>query len=88
LALIGHLKEQGRAFVDVEKAAEASGLPKAYLEKVAQELKRAGWLESKKGSGGGYRLLKNPKSVSVKALIQLYSPIQAFCPLLRARKKK
>ena len=87
LALVGHLKGQGRAFVGIKKAAEASGLPKAYLEKVAQELKRSGWLESRKGPSGGYRLLKDPKSVSVQALIKFYSPIQEFCPLLRARKK-
>lgn len=87
LALLGRLKEERGAFVDIGKIAEASHLPRTYLEKVAQELKRAGWLESKKGSGGGYRLLKDPEAVSVEALINFYQSPDAFCPVLRAIKK-
>ncbi len=87
LLLLDRLKDQGGAFIDIGSVAEASGLPKAYLEKVAQELKHAGWLESRRGSGGGYRLVKDPQSVSVEALISFYSPIQEFCPLLREMKK-
>lgn len=87
VTLIGHLKEQGGAFVDITKAAEASGLPKAYLEKVAQELKRAGWLEARKGLGGGYRLKGDGAPVSVEALINFYNPIYELCPVLRALKK-
>lgn len=87
LFLMSRLKEQGDTFVDIGKAAAESGLPKAYLEKVAQELKRAGMLESRKGPGGGYRLAKDPASASVGALIRFYDPIQDFCPLLREMKK-
>ena len=87
LALLGCLKEVNGAFVDIRKVADASGLPRSYLEKVAQELKSAGWLESKKGSGGGYRLLKNPENVSVEALIDFYQPVNDFCPVLRTLKK-
>jgi len=87
LALLGRLKDVNGAFVDIRKVADASGLPRSYLEKVAQELKRAGWLESKKGSGGGYRLLKNPENVSVEALIDFYQPVNDFCPVLRTLKK-
>lgn len=87
LFLLGRLKDQGGSFVDIGKVAGESGLPKAYLEKVAQELKRAGWLESRKGPRGGYRLAKDPKSASVEALIRFYDPIQDFCPVLREMKK-
>lgn len=87
LFLVGRLKDNGVAFTGIRSVAAASGLPGAYLEKVAQELKRAGWLESRKGSGGGYRLVEEQKDISVGALIRLYSPIQKFCPLLRALNK-
>ena len=75
-------------FVDVGIVAQKFQLPKSYLEKVAQELKRGGWLESRRGAGGGYRLKKNPAVVSVGALINFYEPIRSFCPLLRSVKEK
>ena len=87
LALIGHLRERGGAFVDIRNVAVASGLPRAYLGKVAQELKRAGWLEARKGPGGGYRLVKDRERISIETLIHFYNPIREFCPVLRAMKK-
>jgi Rrf2 family nitric oxide-sensitive transcriptional repressor len=82
LMLMECLKKRG-GFVDIRTAAEESKLPRAYLEKVAQELKRAGWLEARKGAGGGYRLAKDPSGVSVEALINFYESRRSFCPLLR-----
>ena len=83
IVLIGHLKEQGGAFVGIGNVAVAAGLPRAYLGKVAQELKAAGWLEARKGPGGGYRIKGEGVPVSVEALINFYNPIQEFCPVLR-----
>lgn len=87
LILLEHLKGKRGEFVDLGGAAKECKLPRAYLEKVAQELKQAGWLEARKGAGGGYRLLKDPAAVSVQALIDFYEPVYAFCPLLRELKK-
>ncbi len=83
LALVGCLKEQGGDFAAIGAIAKTRGLPAAYLEKVAQELKHAGWLEARKGPGGGYRIKGNGAAVSVQALINFYSPIHKFCPVLR-----
>ncbi|MDO8500101.1 MAG: Rrf2 family transcriptional regulator [bacterium] len=87
LILIDHLKQNKGAFVELGVVAKKFRLPGSYLEKVAQELKRAGWLESRKGAGGGYRLAKNPAAFSIGALINFYEPIRSFCPLLRSLKK-
>ena len=87
IALIGHLKERGGTFVGIGNVAQASGLPRAYLEKVAQELKHVGWLEARKGPGGGYRIKGEGVPVSVEALINFYNPINEFCPVLRTLKK-
>ena len=78
LILLEYLKQKKGGFVDVRSVAKESNLPGAYLEKVAQELKRAGWLESRKGAGGGYRLVKDPASVSVETLIRFYAPVYSF----------
>ncbi len=87
LALIGRLKGESGKFIGMGRIAEELGLPAAYLEKVAQDLKRAGWLESRKGPGGGYRIKGNGATVSVQALINFYNPIYKFCPVLRALKR-
>lgn len=87
LILLEYLKQNPEKFIDTSTVADKFGLPQAYLEKVAQELKRAGWLEGRRGAGGGYRLLKDPASVSVESLISFYEPIYSFCPLLRELKK-
>ena len=86
LALVGHLKER-EDFAAIRDIAKTHGLPGAYLEKVAQELKHAGWLEARKGPGGGYRLAQSRGDVSVAELISFYNPVQEFCPVLRALKK-
>lgn len=87
LALVGYLKEHGGEFAPIGLMARIHGLPAAYLEKVAQELKRAGWLESRKGPGGGYRIKGDGAPVSVEVLINFYSPIHEFCPVLRVLRR-
>ena len=86
LILLSHLKRKKDDFVDIRSVAEESNIPRAYLEKVAQELKRAGWLEAREGAGGGYRLVENPEAVSIEKLIDFYEPISSFCPVLRKLK--
>lgn len=80
---VEYLKQKKGEFVDVGTIAEKFQLPRPYLEKVAQELKHAGWFESRKGAGGGYRLKKDPATISIGALIDFYHPIHSLCPLLR-----
>ena len=87
LILLEHLKKSRGGFMNIKTVAEEFKLPAAYLEKVAQELKRAGWLEGRRGFGGGYRLAKDPSAVSVESLISFYEPIYSFCPVLRDLKK-
>lgn len=87
LALVGYLQERGGDFATVGAIAKTRGLPAAYLEKVAQEMKRAGWLESRKGPGGGYRIKGDGLPVSVTALVNFYNPMYELCPVLRALKK-
>lgn len=86
LALIGRLKDESGKFIGMGRIAEELGLPAAYLGKVAQELKRAGWLESRKGPSGGYRIKGDGPPVSVEALVNFYNPMYELCPVLRVFK--
>ena len=78
LILIERLKKEPNSFLDVRTIAKEHKIPAAYLEKIAQEFKRAGWLESRRGIGGGYRLAKE---ISVAKLIQFFEKPYQFCPM-------
>ena len=45
-------------------------LPNKFLEAVLLALRRGGFLESKVGSGGGYRLSRHPRDISIGELIR------------------
>lgn len=83
LMLFEYLKRNEGVFTNIRVAAKELDLPHAYLEKVAQGLKKGGILEGRRGAGGGYRLAGKSENVSVETLINFYEPIRSFCPLLR-----
>jgi Rrf2 family protein len=53
-----------------DRVAEAQGLPVKFLENILAELRRAGIVASQRGSEGGYRLAKDPATVSVADVIR------------------
>ncbi len=59
-----------RDFVQSRDLAEQEDLPNKFLEAVLLALRRGGFLESKVGSGGGYRLSRSPKSISIGDLVR------------------
>lgn len=87
IILVDRLKRAEESFIDVSVVAFESRLPYAYLEKVSQELKRKGLLESKRGAGGGYRLARIHRKVSTGEIINLFYRPYEICPLLRRIKK-
>lgn len=87
MALVGYIRKRDGVLVDIRTAAEELKLPPAYLEKVAQGLKKGGILEGRRGAGGGYRLAGQSANVSVDTLMNFYEPRYNFCPVLREVKK-
>ena len=59
-----------RNFVQARDLAQAEDLPNKFLESILLALRRGGFLESKVGSGGGYRLSRAPKDIGVGDLIR------------------
>jgi FeS assembly SUF system regulator len=49
--------------------ADASGLPLPTVSKLLKQLLRAGLLFSSRGAGGGYRLARAPRAVSVADVV-------------------
>lgn len=82
--LIERLKLAEGGYLDAKSVAKEHNLPKAYMEKVAQELRRAGWLEARRGIGGGYKLIKKDSEIS--ELINFFERPYNICPITRLQK--
>ena len=67
--------------IQIEDIARRQHLPVRYLEQILLSLKRAGFLESKRGVNGGYYLAKHPREITVGAIIRaMEGPIiPIFC---------
>ena len=59
-----------RNYVQSKDLSEQEGLPNKFLESILLALRRGGFLESKVGSGGGYRLARAPREISVGDVIR------------------
>ena len=56
--------------IQIEEIARRQHLPVRYLEQILLSLKRAGFLESKRGVSGGYYLAKHPREITLGAIIR------------------
>ncbi len=63
--------------------AQTTQVPRAYLSKVLQSLRRAGLVESRRGAGGGIALARPPADISILEVINAVDPIRRIstCPL-------
>ncbi len=59
-----------RGFVQSKYLASQDGLPNKFLESILLALRRGGFLESKVGSGGGYRLARSPREIRVGDIVR------------------
>ena len=67
--------------IQIEDIARRQHLPARYLEQILLSLKRAGFLESKRGMSGGYYLAKPPREITIGAIIRAVEGpiIPIFC---------
>jgi Rrf2 family protein len=79
-ALIYIAKQDGASPVLISDISEKEQIPKKFLEAILLDLKKFGILGSKKGKGGGYYLLKDPKTVTAATLIRVLDGPIAMLP--------
>jgi Rrf2 family protein len=59
-----------RQYVQSRDLSEAESIPNKFLEAILLTLRRGGFLESKVGREGGYRLAKPPREIRIGQLIR------------------
>ncbi len=62
-------KRFGQGPAKIADIAEAQAIPPRFLEVILSNLKQAGFLDSRRGSEGGYLLTRRPEEVSVGDVI-------------------
>ncbi len=79
-ALLALAQEVGRGPVLVAALAERHRLPRKFLEAILLDLKRHGFVSSKKGKGGGYLLSRPPTTITVGQIIRVLEGPLALVP--------
>ncbi|MBX9852402.1 MAG: Rrf2 family transcriptional regulator [Cytophagaceae bacterium] len=79
-ALVKLAKEYKKGPILISEISEQERIPKKFLEAILLELKNAGILNSRKGKGGGYYLLKSPDEVILSNVIRLFDGPLALQP--------
>jgi Rrf2 family protein len=74
LIALKHMADrQGDGLVNAKELAARFNLPPNLLAKILQSLSQSGIIEAQKGSGGGYRMARNPAEVT---LTQVFESIE------------
>ena len=80
------------ALTRVDQVAAAHGVSRAHIMKIVHELGKAGYVETVRGRGGGFRLARDPADITVGEIVRLTeAPIELVecfnadtnsCPLI------
>jgi Rrf2 family nitric oxide-sensitive transcriptional repressor len=83
LRAVVYLASQAPQARTTDQIADATCVPKAYLSKVLQGLRRAGLVRSQRGVGGGMTLSRPPGELTVLDVVNAVDPIGRIttCPL-------
>lgn len=68
---LGIAKEIGLQTISVIELADANRLPVKFVERILQELREAGLVESKRGKSGGYFLAKPATEIGIGEIVRL-----------------
>lgn len=81
VVMLAHLKAE--TLVGNKELAERAKVPVSYLPKLMQNLVKAGIVESRRGVGGGFSLIKSPEEITILDIVNAVEPIGRIkgCPL-------
>lgn len=56
--------------VRIQTISDQQNIPKRFLEQILNDLKSGGFVQSKRGVAGGYRLAKRPEQITVASIVR------------------
>ena len=71
LALIDLAEHYQQGLIKIRDICQRKDIPQKYLEQILLILKRSGFLRSKRGVDGGYRLAMPPGKITIAQIIRL-----------------
>ena len=60
----------GGHVIRIETISRQQNIPKRFLEQILNDLKSAGFVESKRGVEGGYRLASSPEQITLASVVR------------------
>ncbi len=78
LRALAHLSQVPAGdFILGRQLAEAAGVPANFLSKIMLTLRKAGLVEATRGHGGGYRLVKPARDITLLQVVELFEGANA-----------
>lgn len=71
LAMVDLCENQHLEWIKIIDICTRKSIPKKFLEQILVSLKNSGYIKSKKGADGGYRLNKKPEEISLAEVLRL-----------------
>jgi Rrf2 family transcriptional regulator, cysteine metabolism repressor len=68
--MVGLARHDSGGPVPLAEIAEHDGLPLAYLEHLVARLRKAGLVDSRRGSRGGYLLAREPEQITMAEIVE------------------
>jgi len=68
LTLLG--ERYGTEVIRIQDVASKENIPRRFLEQILNDLKTAGFVESRRGVSGGYRLARSPDQISLGEIVR------------------
>jgi len=65
------MEDKSNPFISVSSVANKNQISPKFLAQIAQELKKAGFLDSKEGVSGGYSLARSPKDIKIIDVLKI-----------------
>ena len=56
--------------VRIQTISDQQNIPKRFLEQILNDLKSAGFVQSRRGVAGGYRLARKPEQITVASIVR------------------
>lgn len=69
--LVDLAEQDSNRYITLREIAERQEISEKYLESIAKELVKAGFLDGLRGKGGGYRLGQSPEEIGVLDVLKL-----------------